>query len=85
MQGTDEDLPGVGLKKLKKMLKRCRTDFRAHEEHQGDDGVRDETRDLIPIARCQGHCQGISLFLILAFVIRFRGKKKDAFFSLFLL
>ncbi|KAH7676647.1 Vanadium/alternative nitrogenase delta subunit protein [Dioscorea alata] len=57
MQGTDENLPGVGLKKLKKMLKRCRTDFRAHEEHQGDDGVRDETRDLIPIARCQGHCQ----------------------------
>uniref|UniRef100_A0A0E0LPN4 RING-type domain-containing protein n=1 Tax=Oryza punctata TaxID=4537 RepID=A0A0E0LPN4_ORYPU len=44
MKGMDEELPGVGLKRLKKMLKKCRSDFQSHENDGSSAG------------RCPGHC-----------------------------
>ncbi|GAB4841141.1 hypothetical protein Ancab_021885 [Ancistrocladus abbreviatus] len=33
MQGRERELPGVGLKKLKKILKKCRTDPHSQDDH----------------------------------------------------
>ncbi|XP_077218090.1 SPX (SYG1/Pho81/XPR1) domain-containing protein [Tasmannia lanceolata] len=46
MEGQEKQLPGVGFKKLKKILKRCRKDFPTHKE-------RDEKN---PISKCPDHC-----------------------------
>ncbi|KAF2314996.1 hypothetical protein GH714_037482 [Hevea brasiliensis] len=35
MRGQQKELPGVGLKKLKKILKKCRRDFESHQELDG--------------------------------------------------
>jgi hypothetical protein len=46
----EEELPGVGLKRLKKMLKKCRSELSSHQETPSSaaaDGVR-----------CAGHCSG---------------------------
>ncbi|OAY67572.1 putative E3 ubiquitin-protein ligase BAH1-like 1 [Ananas comosus] len=34
MKGKEEELPTVGLKKLKKMLKRCRSEFQEHHQKE---------------------------------------------------
>lgn len=49
MQGQEKQLPGVGFKKLKKILKGCRSDFPRHDERDG----------VLPISKCPDHCPGI--------------------------
>lgn len=46
MQGQKKQLPGVGFKKLKKILKRCRREFQPHDERDG----------ALPISKCPDHC-----------------------------
>lgn len=46
MQGKEKELPGVGLKKLKKILKRCRRQFPATDP----DGAPDH------MGKCPDHC-----------------------------
>lgn len=48
MQGQDKKLPGLGFKKLKKMLKNCRSDL---QSGNGIDGVHDSQT-------CPDHCPG---------------------------
>lgn len=52
MQGrTEMELPGVGLKNLKKILKRCRRDFQPHNQHGEDEGGSPQGGN-----RCADHC-----------------------------
>lgn len=66
MQGREKELPVVGLKKLKKMLKRCRRDLQTHQEEGEEEraggvncrggGVGSDR------VGCPGHCPGIENF-----------------------
>jgi len=54
---AEEELPGVGLKRLKKMLKKCRSDLTSH--HQTGTGAGASSSDDTDAAgdvRCPGHC-----------------------------
>lgn len=55
MQGKEKELPGVGLKKLKKILKRCRREFESPDEMEQDPI---DQNDVDPIARskCPDQC-----------------------------
>ena len=48
MQGQEKKLPGLGFKKLKKILKKCRSDF--HSD-RAIDGLHDTQT-------CPHHCPG---------------------------
>jgi predicted nucleic acid-binding Zn ribbon protein len=48
MQGQEKKLPGLGFKKLKKILKKCRSDLQCHD---GIDGALDNHT-------CPDHCPG---------------------------
>lgn len=55
MQGRrGKELPGVGLKKLKKILKRCRRDFQSQNQHGEEEGEGPHGGN-----RCPDHCPGI--------------------------
>jgi hypothetical protein len=47
----EEQLPGVGLKRLKKMLKKCRSELSSHQETPSSAAAADGVR-------CAGHCSG---------------------------
>ena len=51
MRGMEAELPAVGLKRLKKMLKKCRSgsDHRSHLQ---------DAAALPAAGRCPGHCSG---------------------------
>jgi E3 ubiquitin-protein ligase BAH len=49
MKGMETELPGVGLKRLKKMLKKCRSELRSHQ----DAGSSSD-----PATGCPAHCSG---------------------------
>lgn len=53
MQGQGKKLPGVGFKKLKKILKRCRRDFQSQNDIH-DHAVHDPET-------CPDHCPGPNL------------------------
>jgi hypothetical protein len=46
----EEELPGVGLKRLKKMLKKCRSELSSHQETPSSAAAGG--------VRCAGHCPG---------------------------
>lgn len=59
MQGKEKELPGVGLKKLKKILKRCRREFESQQgmekdpiHNAGDSVARPKCPDQCPV--CDG-------------------------------
>ncbi|KAJ9171829.1 hypothetical protein P3X46_015141 [Hevea brasiliensis] len=52
MQGQQKELPGVGLKKLKKILKKCRRDFESHQELDGAPPAADHCSHQCPV--CDG-------------------------------
>ncbi|KAG9443786.1 hypothetical protein H6P81_015126 [Aristolochia fimbriata] len=47
MQNQDKQFPGVGFKKLKKILKRCRRDVQSQKQRDGA---------AAPLSRCPDHC-----------------------------
>lgn len=49
VQGQEKKLPGVGFKKLKKILKKCRRDFQSKNDVNG----------VLAIQTCPQHCPGI--------------------------
>ena len=51
MQAQEKELPGVGFKKLKKILKRCRRDLQIR---------RGGLEAVVDIPTCPHHCQGIN-------------------------
>nr|CAD1833297.1 unnamed protein product [Ananas comosus var. bracteatus] len=64
MKGKEEELPTVGLKKLKKMLKRCRSEFQEHHQKESGEGGEEGNNCLDGTSssvenRCtsSGHCQ----------------------------
>lgn len=55
MQGKEKELPGVGLKKLKKILKKCRREFKSQDQMDRNpvgDG------DSIAQYKCPDECSG---------------------------
>jgi E3 ubiquitin-protein ligase BAH len=59
MRGLEAELPAVGIKRLKKMLKTCR---RSPRPSAADDATSSDRR-------CTGHCTG-NCYLSLAFAVR---------------
>ncbi|KAG0495719.1 hypothetical protein HPP92_000383 [Vanilla planifolia] len=54
MKGRDQELPAVGLKKLKKILKRCSREVKSKREKQGSaDSIGD---DLAADGKCPNQC-----------------------------
>ncbi|XP_028771216.1 probable E3 ubiquitin-protein ligase BAH1-like 1 isoform X1 [Neltuma alba] len=51
MQGQEKKLPGVGFKKLKKILKKCRVDY----QPQNQDALIDEAHAHV-VGTCPDHC-----------------------------
>ncbi|XP_010234106.1 probable E3 ubiquitin-protein ligase BAH1-like 2 isoform X1 [Brachypodium distachyon] len=49
MKGMEEELPGVGLKRLKKMLKKCRAELGSHQQSSSSSSDAGGVR-------CLGHC-----------------------------
>ena len=52
---AEEELPGVGLKQLKKMLKKCRSELSSHQETTA---CSSSDADASGGGRCAGHCSG---------------------------
>ncbi|XP_062187596.1 probable E3 ubiquitin-protein ligase BAH1-like 1 isoform X3 [Phragmites australis] len=50
MRGMEAELPGVGLKRLKKMLKKCRSELRSHVGTGSSSACADA------VGRCPGRC-----------------------------
>jgi E3 ubiquitin-protein ligase BAH len=50
MKGMETELPGVGLKRLKKMLKKCRSELRSHQDASSSSDAG---------TGCPAHCSGI--------------------------
>ena len=50
MESQEKKLPGVGFKKLKKILKKCRKDFQSQKDING---VLD-----VQVQPCPHHCSG---------------------------
>jgi len=59
MRGLEAELPAVGIKRLKKMLKTCRRSPRPSAAAAADDATSSDRR------RCTGNC-----YLSLAFAVR---------------
>jgi hypothetical protein len=53
----EEELPGVGLKRLKKMLKKCRSELASHHQ-TASSAAAATTTDAPGGVRCAGHCSG---------------------------
>ena len=65
MQGQDhQKLPGVGFKKLKKILKKCRREEQQNHQFHSQNQSRDALHDS---STCPDHCSGILPTILLWF------------------
>ena len=63
MQSQEKELPGLGFKKLKKILKKCRKDFESHQEL--DDNGSPSSAAADAQHDCPHHCPGIGEFQVI--------------------